>query len=477
MDRVKYLLKNMGFLALSSLSIKIISFLLVPVYTSVLSTEEYGTYDWFNTTVSLLIPFLTLNIKESTLRFSLSKNYDKKKIFSISLKYSLYSIVYFSMFIFFNHYCVISVAVDDFKELIILMFLAQSLQGLLTNFARGMDRLKDIAISGVICSLMIIILNIILLVPLHMGLVGYFIANIVGPLVQVIYLFIVCKCWKYISFPNCEKKLETEMRKYSLPLIANSTAWWVNSVSDRYIIIWLRGVAENGVYAVAGKIPSIVDAFQGIFSQAWTLSAVKEFDPEDSNGFFSKMYDMYNMCMTFASGIIIIVSRLLAKFLYSKDFFSAWQYVPFLTLAVLFGALAGYCGAIFSAVKASRYYAYSTLTGAVTNFLLNIVMVKPLGALGAAIATALSYFVIFEIRFINAKKFIKIRINIKRDYLAYLLLFFLSVLFFIFKEECWQLYLIDAIIFAGLVALYGNQICAIKEKLIDIINTKGADLK
>ena len=467
----------MGFLTLSSLSIKIISFFLVPVYTSVLTTGEYGTYDLFNTTVSLLIPFLTLNIKESTLRFSMSEDYDKKRVFSISLKYSLNSILLFSLFICLNHYFVFSSAMNDYSELIILMFLAQVLQGLLTNFARGLDRLKDIAVSSVVCSLMIIVLNIVLLVPMHMGLNGYFIANIVGPLVQVIYLYIVCKCWKYISFSRCEKNLKTEMKNYSFPLIANSTAWWINSVSDRYIIIWMRGVAENGIYAVAGKIPSIVDVFQGIFSQAWTLSAVKEFDPNDSGGFFSKMYAMYNMFMTLVSAMIIIVSRLLARILYSKDFFSAWRYVPFLTMAVLFGALAGYCGAIFSAAKASRYYAYSTLIGAVVNVLLNIILVRRMGALGAAIATSISYFVIFEIRLINARKFIKININTKRDYLAYVLLAVLSILLFVFEKECWQLYLIDIVFFTTLIGLYRNQICYIKKKIIEIKSIKGGMTK
>lgn len=73
------------------------------------------------------------------------------------------------------------------------------------------------------------------------------------------------------------------MLDYCKPMIANSVAWWINNTSDRYVVIFFCGLAENGVYSVASKIPSILNIFQSIFSQAWTLSAVRDFDPEDKN--------------------------------------------------------------------------------------------------------------------------------------------------------------------------------------------------
>ena len=178
----------MGFLTLSSLGIKLISFFLVPLYTSILTTAEYGTYDIFNTTISLLIPFFTLNIKESTIRFALSNEYSKKDVFAISIKYSVLSIIYFGIILFVNHFLLISVPMDDYKWLILIMYISQVLQGVITNFVRGLDNLKSIAISTVICSLSVVTLNIVLLLPLNMGLTGYFVANIIGPLVQVAYL-------------------------------------------------------------------------------------------------------------------------------------------------------------------------------------------------------------------------------------------------------------------------------------------------
>lgn len=457
LDKIKYLLKNIGFLTLSSLGIKVISFFLVPLYTSVLTTTEYGTYDIFNTTISLLIPFFTLNIKESTIRFALSDEYSKRDVFIISVKYSALSIIYFGVVLLINHFLLVSVAMDDYKWLILVMYISQVLQGIATNFVRGLDDLKSIAISTVICSLTVVVLNIVFLVPLNMGLTGYFLANIIGPIIQVLYLLIISKAWKYLKSGGINKKLSKEMVGYSTPMIANSTAWWINSVSDRYIIIWICGIAESGIYSVASKIPTIVDMFQGIFSQAWTLSAVKEFNSEDKNGFFSKMYGMYNMCMTIVSSFVILLSRILAKFLYAKDFFPAWKYVPFLIIAVLFGALAGYCGAIFSAVKDSKAFAYSTLVGAGVNVLLNFVLVKKFGALGAAIATTISYAIIYWLRLRKMRKYINLRINLFRDWCGYIALLVQTMIFLLFEQETVILYITQGMIFIFVVCLFIEQ--------------------
>ena len=58
----RYLLKNTGLLTISNFSSKLLVFLLVPLYTSVLTTEEYGIFDMVQTTISLLLPILTINI-------------------------------------------------------------------------------------------------------------------------------------------------------------------------------------------------------------------------------------------------------------------------------------------------------------------------------------------------------------------------------------------------------------------------------
>ena len=90
-NRYRYLLKNIGLLTLSSFATKLLSFFLVPLYTNILSTTEYGTYDLFNTTIGVLLPILTLNIQEAVMRFSIDSKYDRKSIVTVAAKYFIFS--------------------------------------------------------------------------------------------------------------------------------------------------------------------------------------------------------------------------------------------------------------------------------------------------------------------------------------------------------------------------------------------------
>lgn len=71
MNDYKYLIKNIGILTISNFATKFLSFFLLPLYTGVLSTEEYGTFDLYSTTISLLYPILSICVSDSVIRFLL----------------------------------------------------------------------------------------------------------------------------------------------------------------------------------------------------------------------------------------------------------------------------------------------------------------------------------------------------------------------------------------------------------------------
>lgn len=458
----RYLFNNIGLLTLSNFATKFLSFFLVPLYTNILSTTEYGTYDLFNATIGVLLPVLTLNIQESVLRFSLDKKTSRKAIVSISVKYLLISNLLVIIGLIFNRITYLNAMIAEYGIYFFLMFFVQSLVGVITCYIRGVDRVADLSVSSVITSIVTISCNIIFLVAFKWGLPGYFLANIIGPLVQCIYLMVRSNFLKEIRFEQFTPE-EEAMTNYSKPLIANSIAWWVNNVSDRYVIVFFCGLAENGVYSVAGKIPSILNIFQTIFNQAWTLSAVKDFDPEDKNGFFTNTYKAYNCMMVIICSSIIVADKILAKFLYAKDFYVAWKYVPWLTVAILFGALSGYLGGFFSAVKDSKLFATSTIMGAIINLILNFVFTPIYGAMGAAIATAISYIVVWAFRYVQSRKYIKLKINLTRDIVAYILLIVQSLLVLI---EGLKMYFFVGIVFLIICFLYIKDIILVLNKIL-----------
>ena len=458
----QYLFKNIGLLTLSSFATKFLSFFLVPLYTSILTSTEYGTYDLFSATIGVLLPIFTLNIQESVIRFSLDKKASRESIVSISTKYLVFSNSLVVLGVVINHIFQLSTTIDGYPIFFVLMFFVQSVAGVMTCYIRGIDKVADLSVSSVMASAVIIFFNILFLLVFKLGLFGYFCANILGQFVQCLYLTIRSNFFSEIRFKKYTVE-EKEMITYSKPLIANSIAWWINNVSDRYVIVFFCGLAENGIYSVAGKIPSILNIFQTIFNQAWTLSAVKDFDPEDKSGFFSNTYRAYNCMMTIICSGIILFDKILAHFLYAKDFFVAWKYVPWLTIAILFGALSGYIGGFFSAVKNSKIFATSTIIGAVVNLVLNVVFTPLYGVMGAAVATTICFFVVWIFRFLQSKKCIKLRLNIWRDIFTYALLCVQSV--FVMMDGL-KMYIFVGSIFSILCMLYLKDIKLVVNKIL-----------
>lgn len=462
MNRYKYLLKNIGLLTLSSFATKLLSFFLVPLYTNILTTTEYGTYDLFNTTIGVLLPILTLNIQEAVMRFSIDSKCNRKSIVTVAAKYLILSNAVVAVGLLLNNLFGFSIIARQYAIYFFLMFLSQSLSGMITMYVRGIDKIADLSISSLIASIITICLNICFLAVFHWGLSGYFLANIIGPLFQAIYLIIRANVIQNISFKSQYKNESKEMTNYSRPLIANSIAWWINNASDRYIVVFFCGLAENGIYSVASKIPSILNIFQTIFNQAWTLSAVKDFDAEDKNGFFTNTYKAYNCMMVIICSGIIATDKILARFLYAKDFYNAWKYVPWLTIAILFGALSGYLGGFFSAVKDSKIFAKSTMIGAIVNIILNIIFTPIFGVLGAAVATAICYIVVWVIRLQQSKKYIRIRINLGRDTISYILLIIQSFLIWL---NGIKMYIFVGMLFLAICLLYFRDIQLVLSKV------------
>lgn len=464
MKKGKYLAKNIGLLTLSQFGSKILIFFLVPLYTYVLTTEEYGIYDLINVSVLLLAPVLTLNIMDGALRLALDEDTDRTDVFNISLRYYGIGVLIFTVLLVLNHFIGLVPVVDRYIVWVWLLFAALSFADILAHYARGIDKVSAMAVGGIICAVVAVGLNILFLLPLHMGLIGYFLANILGSVAQAVYLFIAVRGWKLVAAHKPNKSLEKAMLAYSAPQIFNTAAWWVNNSSDRYIVAWLCGFPAMGIYSVGYKIPAILNVFQNIFTQAWTLSAVKEYDPEDKNGFFAELYNVYDFLMIIVCSGMIVFARVIATFMYSKDFYAAWQYVPFLTVAVVFGSMVGFIGGVFSAVKDAKAFASTTVVGAVVNVALTVPLTWWIGPLGAAIGTAISYVVVWVMRLVTMRKYIKMKLNLVRDITAYVILVAQSVILLCFDK--WDLagWVLELVCLAAIPLLFRHECRAAWEK-------------
>lgn len=419
--KLSYLSKNVLLFSISGLVPKILAFLLVPIYTSYLTTSEYGISDLITIAVNVLLLIVTLNIQDAVMRFVLDKNYRPQDVFSAAMRLVGIGAVIVTLGCFAVDALKLPGVERSYLICFAMMYAANAFYNSTSMFCRGIDKVGVLVGSSIINSVVTLGSNILFLVVFRWRLTGYLAANTLGVLAAGAYCFFGARLYKYIHV-QVPGKVIWEMVGFSVPILFGSIAWWVNSASDRFALSLMAGTAVSGLYAVAYKIPTLLTAMQNILGQAWSISAVKEFDKDDSDGFMSNMYTLMNFAMVAVSSAIMVVCIPAAKILYQKEFFHAWVYVPPLLLSVLCNAMTHFIGSIFVAVKDTKALSVSTIVGAAVNIVCNFLFIWLWGAYGAALATLLGYGVSLAMRHLYLRKHIRMHINWKRDGFAYGLL-------------------------------------------------------
>ncbi len=182
------------------------------------------------------------------------------------------------------------------------------------------------------------------------------------------------------------------MLKYSIPLIPTAVMWWLVSSLNRPLLEQYVGMFAIGLYAVANKLPNVLNMVFGLFQQAWNITAIEEFAKEDfpcitirCSGRFFGMQVL--LCM-----VLVLFSKLFVMLFTSAEYMEAWRYVPLLCLSVLFSNTSAFVGSFFfTAMRKSNYIFVSTIFGGVGAIVFNYLLIPQYGLLGACMAIILSH--------------------------------------------------------------------------------------
>ncbi len=451
-NRYSKLGKNTLWMTIGSFSTKLLSFFLVPLYTNCLSTAEYGISDLLTTTVNLLIPFLTITASEGILRLTLEKNTDKKQIFSIAV--NIFS-GGFIVFLLISFPILEMLSLSEYILYFIFYYITAALSSIFQQFTKGLEHMRILVFSGMISSFVTVVLNIFFLLFLKAGIEGYLTAMIIGNGVQIVYLLLREKLWRYYLPPShIDKQSFRVFLDYCIPLIPNSLSWWVSNSSDRYMIAYFDGAMLLGIYSVAYKIPSIVSVISNIFTGAWQISAVDNFGDKNSVSFFEDIYHKYSSLYVIGCSGIILFIKVLSKLLFAKEFYAAWSFAAVLTFAVLFQAMGGFLGIVYAAAMQTKQIFLTTVIGAVTNMILNVMLIPFYGAMGAALATLVSYFLVWMIRLIASHKILPMQIRWGRVTFSYVCIL-LQIWITISQKQWW---LFGSCLLFGFVTLANKNI-------------------
>lgn len=423
-NRYVSLLSNTVIFAVGNFTVKIISFILMPLYTSMMTEAQYGIGELMNNSIEILLPLVTLGIIESVYRFSIDDDADLCSVFTVSAIFVLAGDILVAAG------CLLCASILGLPNMIelCLLFVTSSFYRVVTQFARGLGQAKRFALYGVVNSIILVTSNCILLGIYHMGITGYMVSFSIGYGISGLIASIASGVFRYFRPSQVNFCIIRGMLKYSLPLVPNLVSWWVTNTSSRYIILAFSGSAAAGLYAAASKLPSMLNMFTSIFQQAWQYSTAKEIGSEGSRQFFSSVLRVYSWFCAVVACFLLLINRPLCDLLLRDGFNDAWHLVPLLLLAAAFGCLSAFFGTFYQALKANKNLMVSTVAGALLCVLVTVALVPLVGNFGASCAAALSYFIILLMRIVDIRNKVKINVQMKRIALQYGTISFFAVL-------------------------------------------------
>ena len=212
-EKNKVLIKNVLLFTLGSFGSKIVTFLMVPLYTAVLSTSDYGTVDLLQSTAQLLIPIL-YRIQDATLRFSMDPKYEIKDVLSTTFRIIIIGTIVLIVCLVAG--CLLGLFKISTLYLLFLFFSFElgAVNNCLNLYLKAKNQASTIAFSGILCTVATCLSNVVLLLVFKLGVIGYMISNTVGLFLQVFYEFFVGKVYKDLRLSNF-KNLSKPMIKSS----------------------------------------------------------------------------------------------------------------------------------------------------------------------------------------------------------------------------------------------------------------------
>ena len=410
MSKGKDLAKNTAIVSIGKICTQLITFFLLPVYTAVLSNEEYGVVDLLNTLTSLLLPIVTLQIEQGIFRYLIDcrENNEKQiKLITTIIRFMIIqSIACIVIFL-----CVSPFIHNEYKYFLIANLLMGIFSSLLLQICRGLGDNATYAIGSFITGAFTVVLNVIFIVAFRWGAYGMLGAIAISNFICSVYIFLKRKIYKYIKPKQFDKKILKEIIKYSVPLIPNMISWWIVSASDRTIISAVIGIAQNGIYSAANKFSGVFTTLYSVFNLTWTESASININSEDRDEFFSKILDFvirFFGCLCLGT---IAVMPFAFNILINEKFAEAYYQIPILILGSVFNILVSFVGSIYVAKKLTKEIAKTSIISAVINIFVNIALIKSIGLYAASISTVIAYALMFIYRWIDVKKYVKFNVN------------------------------------------------------------------
>lgn len=421
--------RDVIWVGLSQILVYLFVFGTIPVLTKNFGAEIYGLWSQIWVTVGLFSQILTLHLTTATVRYLSSEN--EKEILSQSFS-NMFWLIVLIVFITAAIACFLKPELslllfknNNYTTYIILTFMwsgTGALLAYLIGYLRSKGEIKELSLINILCYALKFI-TLVLLVASGFSFWSIILMQIIVETIFIISLYL--SIIKKIGFkwPNT-KKLKKYL-EFSVPQIPSGALLWIINSIDRYFITVYLGLTQTGIYSASYNIGSAISIFY-LPTSFVIFPVISRFWEKDETSNVKK-YLEYSTKLFLFLGIpssfgLYILSKPILQILTTPEFLAGGGSLTFLiALSTIFLGIYQINLYIICLVEKTKFMPFITGMSALSNIILNILLIPKIGIMGAAISTVFSYAILSLITLVWAKR----RVNYSFDF-AFLLKIILS---------------------------------------------------
>lgn len=391
-----------------------IGILLIPLYTRFLNPTEYGIVDLFMIIGTIINLTIAMEVTHAIARYYQEANskQEKKEYVSTAFWFTLivYGIYLIVSLLFIEELTLFVIGELSYKNVYLLATFSIFTSGIFyftQNQLKWQMQPKNTMIVSVLNVVIVAKMVTILLLFTSLRLESIFIAQSVGNIVAMM-LSIYFARYNY-SFTFILNKLK-EMLTFSYPLLFSSVAVFISMYADRIAIQQILDLEQLGIYAIAFKFASIAGLVMYGFQSSLLPLIIKHYKETDTP---RHLIEIFNFFCFFAFIIIfgaITFSKEVVVLFTTEQFYSSYELIPILVLAVFFSNMYIFTPGLWLYKKTKTITKISIFT-CILNVLLNYLLIPYLGLIGAAIATFLSSSLNFILYVYQSQKYYYLEFN------------------------------------------------------------------
>jgi O-antigen/teichoic acid export membrane protein len=374
---------------------RVIGFILIPIFTRVFIPADYGVIDLITIFISVIAVLLIMGMDSAVARFYYDDpedDHEIKVIFSTGFLWEIgTSLAICLSLIMLSGKISTLVLKDNSYRLYVLLAICsipfivwRQFFANLLKWKREKYRYLILAISEVIIRPS---LKIYLVVFLHRGITGVFVANLISYMaIFLLGLVITYKNYSLkFSYPLLKKLLS-----YGLPYAIIGVSMQVMVISDKYFLNYYTSLRDVGLYTVGQRMASIASLLVVGFQTAWGPFALYVHKDRNAKRIYSKVFEYYIILTSVMFAFLTIFSREIILLLSTREYAGGADVMGILTFnVVLNGVYALYCIGV-GITKKSYYSGIAVISGMLANLILNFLLVPRFTMRGAAVATVLA---------------------------------------------------------------------------------------